>query len=322
MQNWEGIFDIDSKQTFEKWALKIYAFQYENNKVYRQFCTHIGRKQPKSISEIPFLPISAFKHHQVRTEGLDTLTTFKSSGTSKSIRSVHQVQNEEIYKRSFFKHFESHFGKLSDFTILALLPNYIDQGESSLIYMVDHLIKATKNENSGFVLNDVQSIASRISNAKKEKRKVLLFGVSYALIDLAEMKMDLSEVIIIETGGMKGKRKEWTKEELHQYLFDELNQPEIHSEYGMTELFSQGYSKKDGLFQLPKWMDCKIRATNDPFEWLPDGKTGGINVIDLANVFSCSFIATDDLGQTFNKELKLMGRIDHSDIRGCNLLVE
>lgn len=310
-----------NQATFEELALEIYHFQVENIPVYREYVKHIGRKQPTHYTEIPFLPISFFKTHKVCKADLLPEVIFKSSGTTGQIRSQHLVEDVQIYQNSFQKAYNALIGNPENQVILALLPNYIEQGESSLVYMVDQLVRATKNSLSGFLLNNPSEIKQRYSQALASGKDVVIFGVSYALLDLAEQKMDLSQARIIETGGMKGRRKELTKAELHSILQKGLGVPYISSEYGMTELLSQGYSDKNGDFITPAWMKILIREVNDPFSYVEDGKTGGINVIDLANVHSCAFIATQDLGKKWEQTFQILGRFDHSDIRGCNLLM-
>jgi phenylacetate-coenzyme A ligase PaaK-like adenylate-forming protein len=322
MNEWNGLFGIQSESEFEEWALKVFAFQVENNVVYRQFCQLMKQTSPKSIHEIPFLPISFFKTHEVRSENFPIQTVFKSSGTTGMVRSQHFVQSLDMYRESFRKTYLDQIGDPKDQVILALLPNYVEQGESSLVFMVDDLIRQTNNVLSGFLLSDMESCADRYQKAVNTGKKVVLFGVSYALLDLAEKGMNLSQSIIIETGGMKGKREEMSKEKMHDVLMKGFQVDHISSEYGMTELLSQAYSKKNGLFTLPPWMTIFLRETSDPLTELSKEKTGGINVIDLANVYSCSFIATQDLGRIENGQLRLMGRFDNADIRGCNLLVE
>lgn len=322
MQDWDKIFSIKSNEEFDSWALRVFEFQYKNCEVYRDFCQRIGRTNPRLVEEIPFLPISFFKSHVVKNNKLEVLFDFKSSGTTGAERSVHPIQNEEIYQQSFLQTYKSQIGSPSEQVILALLPSYVEQGESSLVYMVDRLIKETNNPLSGFVLNQFDALIDAYKKAIKTNKKVVIFGVSYALLDLAEQGCDLSQALIIETGGMKGRRKELTKEELHAELSLGLNCKNISSEYGMTELFSQAYLQSDQFFTLPPWMRVRIRETNDPFAYPEDGKTGGINVIDLANVFSCSFISTQDLGRMEEGRLQLMGRFDNADLRGCNLLVQ
>jgi len=318
----QRIFQIADDNSFNKIALEVYQFQAKNIPVYTQYLQHLNKPEPKHYTEIPFLPISFFKSHKVCREEINPEVVFKSSGTTGQIRSQHFVEDTQLYKDSFFKAYNSLIGNPEDQVILALLPNYIEQGESSLVYMVDHLVAATNNPLSGFLLNSPSEIELRYQKALKSGKEVVIFGVSYALIDLAEQNVNLSKARIIETGGMKGRRKEMTKEELHQELKRGLNVAYISSEYGMTELLSQGYSNANGLFETPPWMKILIREVNDPFHYLENGKTGGINVIDLANINSCSFIATQDLGRIVGAEFEIMGRFDNSDIRGCNLLID
>jgi len=322
MNPWKGIFSIQSDAEFESWALKAFDFQQIHCAVYREFCQMLNRTKANSIHEIPFLPISFFKSHKVCHDELSIEKIFKSSGTTGMDRSQHFIQSTEMYRESFRRTYIEQIGNPKDHVILALLPNYLEQGESSLVFMVDDLVKRTENDLSGFLLSDLNSIAERYRKAVESNKKVVIFGVSYALLDLAEKGMNLSEATIIETGGMKGRREEMSKEELHQVLKNGFDVDYISSEYGMTELLSQAYSEKDGLFSIPKWMRVQLRETNDPLSNLSKDKTGGINIIDLANVYSCSFIATQDLGRIENNKLRLMGRFDHADIRGCNLLVE
>jgi hypothetical protein len=316
------IFSIENKIDFEKTVFDVFNFQRENCSVYKEYLNILNRPLPESIDEIPFLPISFFKSHSVISDNLPIQFDFYSSGTTGMIRSKHAVQKSEMYERSFLQIYNDFIGNPADQVILALLPNYIEQGNSSLIYMVDRLIKESNSILSGFFLTEYNQLDSNYKKAISEGKKVVVFGVSYALLDLADSKIDLSQAQIIETGGMKGRRKEMTKEELHDYLKKGLGSAFISSEYGMTELFSQSYSNKDGVFSIPKWMDIKIRQTNDPFQYVQEGKTGGINVIDLANLYSCSFIATQDLGKRIGNQFQLMGRFDNSDLRGCNMMVE
>lgn len=322
MNQWKGIFTINSEAEFEDWTMKIFNFQYQNCAVYREFCQLMNMVSVNSIHEIPYLPISFFKTHQVRNTDLKVERIFKSSGTTNTVRSQHFINSTEIYRDSYRKTYIDQIGDPANQVILALLPNYVEQGESSLVFMVNDLIHLTKNELSGFLLSDMDSVESRYQKALKSGKKVVVFGVSYSLLDLAEKGIDLSEAIVIETGGMKGKRKEMDKETLHNYLKKGFNITSVCSEYGMTELLSQAYSKKNGLFSFPKWMKVILRETTDPLSTLAKQKTGAINVIDLANVYSCSFIATEDLGRLEDNQLKLMGRFDQADTRGCNLLVD
>lgn len=323
LQNLENkIFNVSNFDEFEKVAIEVYKWQSINCEVYKEFISFLKKPEPTCIEEIPFLPISFFKEFEVLSTDLPVKFKFLSSGTTSTIRSKHLVQKPEMYERSFLKIYENFIGQPSDQVILALLPNYIEQGNSSLVYMVERLVKESNHSLSGFFLEDYNALISNYQEAISLGKEVVIFGVSYALLDLAEKKVDLSKARIIETGGMKGRRKELSKEELHQFLKEGFGTEYISSEYGMTELFSQSYSDKDGLFKMPAWMQVKIRETNDPFNFIPDGKTGGINVIDLANLYSCSFIATQDLGKIVDGQLHLMGRFDNADLRGCNLMVE
>lgn len=317
----ERIFSIQDEKTFNDCCLEVYAFQKENVQVYSDYLKGIRRPEPTHFSEIPHLPISFFKSHSIHVKNQTIDKVFKSSGTGNMIRSQHYVADISLYEQSFLKTYEQFIGKCEDQVILALLPNYVSQGDSSLVYMVDTLIQKTKNSLSGYYLDDFSKLIAVVEEAKASGKQVVLFGVSYALLDLAELKPDFSGVRIIETGGMKGRRKELSKETLHQLLKESFQVDYISSEYGMCELLSQAYSNKDGLFDLPNWMKVTLRETNDPFSLLNREKTGGVNVIDLANLYSCSFIETQDLGRMEGDFFRLMGRFDHSDIRGCNLLV-
>lgn len=322
----DKIFEISNDHEFNVVALEIFEFQYQNTPVYRLFCDTI-KKTPGNVehySQIPFLPIEFFKSHSVIAGNeKEAEITFTSSTTTSSIPSKHFVKDIEIYEKSFMKCFELFYGNCRDYVILALLPGYLERQGSSLVYMFDKLIKQSGKELSGFFLNDISKLNNTIQILKKENQKTILIGVTYALLDLAETSPGLNEnFIVMETGGMKGKRKEMVKEELHNILKNGLHVNCIHSEYGMTELLSQAYSKGQGIFECPPWMKVMIRDTEDPFSYVNDNKTGGINVIDLANVNSCSFIATGDLGRKNGESFEVMGRFDNSDIRGCNLMVE
>jgi hypothetical protein len=318
----QAIFEIKNQADFEKIALEVYRFQIEHCEIYRDFVHRLNRMAPEKISQIPFLPISFFKTHEVRSKTHETEILFMSSGTAGSERSKHFVESLKMYEISFLKSYVNQVGNPADQIILALLPNYIEQGNSSLVYMVDHLIKATKNQLSGFYLDNLTDLIQAYEKAIATGKEVVIFGVSYALLDLADLKPNLSKARIIETGGMKGRRKELSKEELHEVLKNAFQVPFISSEYGMSELLSQAYSDKKALFELPKWMQVFIRDVNDPFGYLENDKTGGVNVIDLANLYSCAFISTQDLGKITENHLQLMGRFDHSDVRGCNLMIE
>lgn len=317
----DRIFSIRTEQDFNDCALEVFRFQREHVSVYKTFVQLINRPDPLHYSEIPHLPISFFKTHRIIADQQPVQQVFKSSGTTGMIRSTHYVADTSIYERSFIPTYERFLGKLEDQIIFALLPNYVSQGESSLVYMVDKLIGRTKDSLSGYYLESPESLLSAISEGRKTGKKLVLFGVSYALLDLAERKPDLYDVTVIETGGMKGKRKEMTKEALHRELVAGFGCEYIASEYGMCELLSQAYSDKNGVFELPAWMKVSLREVNDPFGLVKQEKTGGVNVMDLANIYSCAFIETQDLGRIEEGKLRLMGRFDHSDVRGCNLLV-
>lgn len=315
-------FSISNESEFNKFALEIFDYQSKNIPIYKTYIEQLNKSKPIHYSKIPCLPISFFKTHKVCTPDSNPEAIFKSSGTTGQQRSQHFVEDLSIYRQSFRLAYNKLIGNPSDQVILALLPNYIEQGESSLVYMVDHLIQATNNPLSGFLLNNMSEIEKRYLKAIQSNKKVIIFGVSYALLDLAESAIDLSKALIIETGGMKGRRKEITKDELHTILKNGFNVPFISSEYGMTELLSQGYSNQNGLFETPAWMKILIRDVNDPFSYIEHGKTGGINVVDLANIHSCSFIATQDLGKFEDGKFRIMGRFDNADIRGCNQLID
>ena len=317
----------DDKE-FSKIALEIFQLQYRDNPIYKRFtdALKINPAKVETIDQVPFLPIEIFKTQKVVTETgiVRDKTIFTSSGTSQTGASSHYVSDIGIYENSFLKGFEQFYGKPAEYCFLALLPSYLERNGSSLVYMAQKLIELSKNERSNFYLNNLDELVKTISELKEQKKKVFLLGVSYALLDLAECGIKLNEnFTVMETGGMKGRRKELLKSELHRILKESFAVNEIHSEYGMTELLSQAYSRRDGIFETPPWLKILVRDTNDPFQYLASGKTGGINVIDLANINSCSFIATQDLGKLHEDgKFELMGRFDNSDIRGCNLLME
>ena len=319
------IFSISNKKQFEKLALKIFRFQHENNLVYRQFCDlrKIEVQKIKSLEQIPFLPIQFFKSHKVVSNNDTIQEIYTSSGTTGSLNSQHFVTDVSLYEESYRQGFSEFYGNIEDYVVLALLPSYLDRSGSSLIYMFDDLIKRTNNPESGFYLNNYQDLIQKLIQLDNSGQNVILIGVTYALLDLIEMqKFNLKNTIIMETGGMKGKRKEMIREDLHQQLCDGFGVSSIHSEYGMTELLSQAYSLGNGIFECPQQMQVLIRDTEDALSYIDSGKTGGINVIDLANINSCSFIATQDLGKKYpNNSFEILGRFDNSDIRGCNLMV-
>ena len=319
------IFTISSQKQFEKIALKVFRYQYENNKVYNNFCkllnTEVGRV--KSIQQIPFLPIQFFKSHEVVSNNDPVQATFSSSGTTGMITSKHLVTNVSIYEESYRKGFADFYGNIEDYVVLALLPSYLERDGSSLIYMVEDLIKLSNRTESGFYLHNHDELIKNLIALDNAGQNVILIGVTYALLDLIEkQKFQLKNTIIMETGGMKGKRKEMIREELHEQLCAGFGVTAIHSEYGMTELLSQAYSLGEGIFECPSWIQILLRDTEDALSYVGTGKTGGINVIDLANINSCSFIATQDLGKKYaNNSFEVLGRFDNSDIRGCNLMV-
>ena len=318
------IFNINTHEDFDRLALEVFRFQYNNVLVYRTFCNLLNTNvsEVKTVEHIPFLPIQFFKSNEIISENLTEQIVFTSSGTTGSITSKHYVADLKLYEKSFLKAFEKQYGNPSSFTILALLPSYLERDGSSLIYMVESLIEKSNNPNSGFYLYETDALIEKLNFLEDSGQKIILIGVSYALLDLIEKRrFQLKNTIVMETGGMKGRRKEMIKEELHQILKKGFGVQKIHSEYGMTELLSQAYSVGDGLFSCPPWMKILTRDTEDAFSYTL-GKTGGINVIDLANLYSCSFIATQDLGKTFDDgTFEVLGRFDSSDIRGCNLMI-
>lgn len=319
------IFQISSKKEFEKITLKVFRFQYDNNAVYRNFCTLLKKDKTnvKRIQDIPFLPIQFFKTHDIISTTEPIQTTFTSSGTTGMSTSKHHVTHLDFYEESYQLAFRQFYGNIEDYVVLALLPSYLEREGSSLIYMVDDLIQLSNNPESGFYLNNYDELIAKLVKLDNEGQNIILIGVTYALLDLVEKQsFQLKNTIIMETGGMKGRRKEIIREELHEILCKGFGVSEIHSEYGMTELLSQAYSLGDGIFECPAWMKIIIRDPEDALSLIPEGKTGGINVIDLANIHSCSFIATQDLGKiTGNNSFEVLGRFDNSDIRGCNLMV-
>ncbi|MGV9003314.1 LuxE/PaaK family acyltransferase [Flavobacterium sp.] len=321
----QDLFTISSQKQFDKLALKVFRFQYENNIVYRQFCDYLktNPQEVKTIKQIPFLPIQFFKSHNVISSIDPIQETFTSSGTTGMITSKHLVTDLSLYENSFRNAFSEFYGNIEDYAVLALLPSYLERDGSSLIYMVNDLIERSNNKDSGFYLNNYDDLIAKIISLDGSGQNVLLIGVTYALLDLIEKQnFQLKNTIIMETGGMKGKRKEMIREELHKILSKGFGVQNIHSEYGMTELLSQAYSYGNGIFEYPNWMQIIIRDTEDALSYVKYGKNGGINIIDLANINSCSFIATQDLGKKYNNNsFEVLGRFDNSDIRGCNLMI-
>lgn len=320
-----NLFNISSPEEFQQKALEVFNFQYQNNALYRQFCKLLKKEpvQVRILEEIPFLPIEFFKKHEVLSSTENSEIIFTSSGTTGKQTSKHFVTDISLYVESFRRGFQQFYGDIEEYAILALLPSYLEREGSSLIYMVDDLIKSSKNPHSGFYLNETHSLKNKIELLEDQKQKSLLIGVSFALLDFVEQfQFKLKHTTVMETGGMKGRRKEMIRTELHQILKEGFGVEKIHSEYGMTELLSQAYSSGDGIFDCPPWMKILIRDPEDALHLLPKGKSGGVNIIDLANVNSCSFIATQDLGKNIGAgKTRILGRFDTSDIRGCNLLI-
>lgn len=321
----DTIFNISSDEDFKHIALDVFRFQFEYNPVYRSFCDLLFKhpSDVKAIKDIPFLPIQFFKTHKVLNSQDTIEKTFSSSGTTGSKTSNHYVTDLSIYEKSFKKGFNHFYGNIEDYVVLALLPSYLERDGSSLIYMVDDLITTSKYIESGFYLNNLDELSTTLKTLEAKGQKTLLIGVSFALLDLVEnYDFSLKHTVIMETGGMKGRRKEMIRAELHKTLKTGFGVTEIQSEYGMTELLSQAYSKGNGIFECPPWMKVLIRDTEDALSIQENGISGGINIIDLANVNSCAFIATQDLGKIrTNSTFEILGRFDNSDIRGCNLMV-
>lgn len=319
------IFSIQTDADFVQAALQTFGYQYQHNQVYQRFCTLLGRTPDKvrQLTDIPFLPIEFFKSEAVYCGNERPATVFTSSGTTGSQTSHHYVKDLTVYQQSFRQGFADFYGNIEEYTILALLPSYLERTGSSLITMVADLIERSGSADSGFYLNEYDLLAEKLTALDRSGRKVLLIGVSFALLDLVEThRFQLKNTIVMETGGMKGRRKELIREELHAILCEGFGVEHIHSEYGMTELLSQAYSAGSGLYESVRWLKVLIRDTNDALSYQRPLKTGGINLIDLANIHSCSFIATQDLGRLHpDGRFEVLGRFDNADIRGCNLLI-
>jgi phenylacetate-coenzyme A ligase PaaK-like adenylate-forming protein len=311
---------------FERTALEVYAFQYAHCETYRLFSDSLKRtpQTVRTLENIPFLPVEFFKTQKIYSATQEPEIIFTSSGTTGMQTSSHLVRSVQLYKESFLRGFELAYGKPEDCVFLFLLPSYLEREGSSLVYMAEELRRRSADAGSDYYLNNYADLAARLKALNDDTRgkKIILLGVTYALLDLAEQfPQALPNVVIMETGGMKGKRKELTREELHTTLKNAFGVSAIHSEYGMTELLSQAYSAGEGIFRCPPWMKIMIRETNDPLSWVSTGKTGGVSIIDLANVYSCSFISTSDLGKCYaDGSFEVLGRFDFSDTRGCNLL--
>ena len=315
---------IKSDSDFEEMSLKLFHYQMENNPIYAPYAALILKGEiPTNIYDIPFLPIEFFKQEQIICKGKGVEKVFLSSGTTGE-QSKHLIADLSLYKKSYLNTFQQFYGEVSEYCILALLPSYQEKGSSSLIYMANDLIAKSQHPKSGFYLNDLSGLSQTITELEDKKQTTILFGVTYALLDLAaQYPQRLKHTLIIETGGMKGKRKELLKEEIHQLLQEAFLTKHIHSEYGMTELLSQAYSKGKNIFKPPPWMKIIVRDVNDPLTIMGDNKKGGINVIDLANIYSCPFVATQDLGSTFEDgTFSVLGRFSNADLRGCNLLIQ
>ncbi|SEP95579.1 Acyl-protein synthetase, LuxE [Hyunsoonleella jejuensis] len=320
-----SIFKIKDKTEFNAIALEIFQFQFQHNRVYRSFCDLLYKhpSDVKLIEDIPFLPIDFFKTRKIICKDTPIETVFTSSGTTGNMTSKHYVTDLDVYKNSFRKGFSHFYGAIEDYAILALLPSYLEREGSSLVYMVNDLIAQSNSSDSGFYLNNLLELTETLHRLNSEGKKTLLIGVSFALLDLVEQQsFQLKNTVVMETGGMKGRRRELIRTELHQILKNGFGVNQIHSEYGMTELLSQAYSKGNGIFNCPPWMKVFTRDTEDPLSLQGKGKTGGINIIDLANIHSCSFIATQDLGKVYpDDSFEIIGRFDNADVRGCNLMV-
>lgn len=319
----EKILEVDSAN-FEALALEVFRFQAAENPVYASYLGHLGvsANGVSELEQIPFLPIELFKTQKICSGSWKPEAVFESSGTGYGIRSKHYVQDVDFYQTAALKAFEELYGPVEDYVVLALLPSYLERKNSSLVAMVQFFMDKAGNPLSGFFLHEQQALLDRFAAVKGTGKTPLLIGVSFALLDLAEQGAELQGAIVMETGGMKGRRKELIRTELHEQLKRGLGIKDIHSEYGMTELLSQAYARKNGIFETPAWMRVLVRDVNDPFAYLKAGRTGGVNVIDLANVHSCSFIETQDLGISHpNSTFEILGRFDNSEIRGCNLLL-
>lgn len=322
------IFGVN-EDDFDIFAFEIFRFQAAHNPVYGSYIEALGIQVAsiKSIEQIPFLPIRFFKSHTVQTTLFEPAVIFESSGTTGSVNSRHLIKNALLYEESFTKGFELFYGPVHDWCIIGLLPSYLERKNSSLVYMADKLIRLTGDPQSGFYLDEYDKLFAVLNEMERRQQKTLLIGVTFALLDFAEKySLQLKHTMIMETGGMKGRKEEMIRPELHEFLKIKLGVNAIHSEYGMTELLSQAYSKGDGVFNCPPWMKVWLRDEEDPLlvRHLPgDGYvTGAINIIDLANIYSCSFIASDDVGKLYpDGSFEVLGRMDDSDLRGCSLML-
>ena len=320
-----NFFNISTETEFSEFALHLFQRQAKDVEVYKQFLEllKINPGQVKNVIDIPFLPISFFKSHKIAREDADEKIIFSSSGTTGQVSSKHYVSDLSIYESSFRKGFQHFYGNPKEYCILALLPAYLERTGSSLVYMVDDLIKKSTHSKSGFYLNNHKELRATLKELKSQKQKTLLIGVSFGLLDFVEeQSFQWPELTVMETGGMKGRRKEMIRSELHSILKEGFRVKEIHSEYGMTELLSQAYSTGNGIYQCPPWMKVSTRDSVDPFGSANLGQSGGLNIIDLANINSCAFIATDDLAKVYEDgSFEVLGRFDSAEVRGCNLMI-
>jgi len=322
----DRLLSIKNESDFEKLALDVFLYQAQYNKIFSDFIKGLRLlpEEIKNVSDIPFMPVEFFKTHMIVTGDENHDRIFTSSGTTGEQSSKHFVKDLKLYEDVFTNIFSQFYGDPSGYTILALLPSYLERDGSSLIYMMENLISKSQQADSGFYLYEHQKLFSLLNNLKLQKKKTLLFGVTYALLDFVSVyQIDFPELIVMETGGMKGKRREMVREEVHELLCSGFGVKAIHSEYGMTELLSQAYSKGNGIFNTPQWMKIVIRDPYDPLKPLESNSSGGINIIDLANIDTCAFIATQDLGKVYpDGSFEVLGRFDFSDVRGCNLIIE
>lgn len=321
----DQIFSV-ADASFEATALAVFRYQYEHTQLYRDFCDRMRRTPDivTRVSDIPFLPVQFFKSHTITDSQYPVAKTFESSTTTGTTPSRHHVADLSVYERSYLEAFGLFYGSPSQYCILSLLPSYLERGTSSLLYMADDLMRRSGDPLSGFIDKDFEELNRRIAAAQQSNKRLLLLGVTYALLDFAEAwPQALEGAIIMETGGMKGRREEMTRAEIHRILTQAFGVQSIHSEYGMTELLSQAYSAGDGIFRCPPWMRILVRDPYDPLSYLPAGKTGSLNIIDLANLHSCSFLAVSDMGKVYpDGSFEVLGRLDHAEIRGCNLMYE
>jgi hypothetical protein len=317
---------FDSSESFDSLALDVYRYQYTNNTVYKRYCDSIKGDPDRvcDLADIPFLPVQFFKSHHIISDGHIAAKVFESSATSGLLPSCHYVADLTLYEQSYLNCFKNFYGDPSRYCFLALLPSYIERGTSSLLYMADHLIRLSESPHSGFINQDFDDLTRRIEAARAHRQQLFILGVTYALLDYAESHpMDLSNAIMMETGGMKGRREELTRQEVHSRLQTAFSLSAIHSEYGMTELLSQAYSTGVGLFRCPQWMKVLVRDPYDPRAYIGTDRAGALNIIDLANLYSCSFIEVSDMGRVYaDDSFEVLGRMDSADIRGCNLMYE